>query len=57
MERKSEGERDEMKLEMLLLLRAKRQTDADGRSQLLWFQPARGETRELEAKRKMPMAA
>ena len=56
MERMSERERDEMKLEMLLL-RAKRQTDADGRLQLLWFQPARGETRELEAKRKMPMAA
>ena len=32
MDRKSEGERDEMKLEMLLLLRAKRQTDADARN-------------------------
>ena len=33
MERKSEGERDEMKLEMLLLLLcAKRQTDADARN-------------------------
>ena len=32
MERRSEGERDEMKLEMLLLLCAKRQTDADARN-------------------------